>query len=672
MVLNFIMLSVPDSAQAASKEVQITTQNYDEGKAIQEALDLQKGDSPAYSMLTITIQPGTYWIKESFLVYSNTKISAKNGAKIYYTRDTAGEKPNGRAPIISNYCEGKKGYTGASNITIEGGVWDFQGHRGATHFGITMEAFRFAHGQNIVIQNLTIQNFYRSHMVTLEGVRHVQVKNCVFKNYTNRVERKEAIHIDCMHNSAMAPSNQDNVIYDDTICHNITVTKCTFQGVPRGVGTHIAVAGLYPSNIAITNNYFTDITYEAIKAYHYKNVQITGNIITRAGEGIKCYLYSADSDRDEEGNSNYLPPLPGVKTETVPPNLNVRIQNNWIRDIRDVKAGYGIRLVGIAGRVLSGVNVSYNRIYNIGQTVSTRKSGIYMKRVNAVRVVANRVYNTGGGGITFVNSTNIVVRDNDVRNPLGNGIATQYCIGATYYKNWIYNPGKCGVYVQATTSAKLSYNTVTKDKRGSFRVVQNSNWIQLIANTSSMSGRNAFSVSVSPKTVLRSNIINKPGRYGIYVTKSDLSSIYKNTVNNSKSTAIIASTSSGIIVDKNKITKTGKYGILFTSAKKCYAKRNTIEGTKRLAIVFSKNSKNKKQNLNISHIRAKRGAKEIVGYAYKGMNVRVMIGKKRKYAKTKANGTFTVKVKKLKKKTTITVRLTDKKKNIFTKTVKVK
>lgn len=117
------------------------------------------------------IQGGTYNITSSLLVYGNTRICADGDTLICYCRaDNASEK-QGRAPIISNACSGKKGYEGASNITVEGGTWDFQGHADGDHYGMTMEAFRFMHGKNFRILNVTMKNLYRSHFLTLEGFR---------------------------------------------------------------------------------------------------------------------------------------------------------------------------------------------------------------------------------------------------------------------------------------------------------------------------------------------------------------------------------------------------------------------------------------------------------------------------------------------------------------------
>ncbi len=661
----FITLSVSQKVQAADKEILITMENYKGGEAIQEALDEQKKEETAYEHLTITIQSGTYDITESLIVYSNTTIRAAADAKIYYVRDkTSGNQ--GRAPLISNACSGKGGYSGAGNITIEGGIWDFQGQQGGVGFGITMESFRFAHGRNFRIANLTMQNLYRSHFLTLEGVEQVEVSGCVFQNYSDRTFKKEAIHIDCMHNDAMAPSNQEDVVYDDTICNHISVTGCTFSNVPRGVGTHIAVAGLFPSDIVISGNTFTDITYEAIKAYHYKNVLITGNTITRAGCGIKCYLYAADSDQDEEGRSNYLAPLPGVATEGAAPNLNTIIQWNTIRDITDEKIGFGIHLAGNANRVMKGVTVAHNVVTSSG-VMSTKRSGIYVKYAENIRLTNNVVWRTGGAGILVFYAKYVTANGNQICNSVSNGIMAQEASAVTLQYNVVKNAGKRCIYFKSTGDSRIANNSIKKDKTGGIGLTKNSIRVKIVKNSIFYSGKNAVTLSESGQALVYANTIQSPKKFGIYAYRSDNSKIKKNVVKRSKSTAVIASTSKNIRVEKNDIDKTGKYGILFTSAKKCYAKKNTMQRTKSYGIIFSANSKNKKQNLNYPRVSAKKGKKEICGYAYRKMKVKVKIAGKTKSTRTKKNGSFRLKVKKLKKKQKYTIYLTDKLGNTLSK-----
>lgn len=663
LVSLLISLSVSERTQAAEKKIIFTTENYEGGVAIQEALDWQKDEKTAYGHLTIVLQPGTYDITESLLVYSNTTIQAAGASLIRYTRDKVSGN-QGRAPLISNACAGKGGYTGAGNITIEGGTWDFQGHPGGVGYGITMEAFRFMHGRNFRIINVTMQNLYRSHFLTIEGVEQVEVRGCVFQNYTDRVTKKEAIHIDCMHNSNMAPSNQDSTVYDDTICNHITVSNCDFSSVPRGVGTHIAVAGLFPSDIVISNNTFTDITYEAIKAYHYKNVLISGNTIKRAGCGIKCYLYAADSDKDEEGNSNYLEALPGVAAEEVAPNLNIIIQGNRIEDIADSKLGFGIHLAGCAYRVMKDVTVAGN-VISSSQTTATKRSGICVKYAENIRLIGNVVQRAGSSGLLIANGRSITAKQNRVSSPSSYGMAVQNSSVITLMNNTVLDAGKRGIYLKTTRDSRISVNTVKRDQTGGIGLVSNSVRVRITSNSLSSSGKNAISISNSAQPYVYGNTIQSPKNFGIYTYKSNTGTIKKNTVKKAGSTAIIASTGLGTKVEKNAIDKTGKYGILFTSAKRCSASGNVIRRTKKYAVIFSANSKNKKQNLNYPLVKVKKDRKELYGYAGKNIKIKIMVGKWSKTARSKKNGSFSMKIKKLKKKKRHTIQVTDKLGNIL-------
>lgn len=661
----FTLLSVSIKVQAAEKEIIITPENCEGGAAIQEALDLQSQEKTSYEHLTIVLQSGVYEIMESLTVYENTTIRAASDSVICYLRDKVSDH-QGRAPLISNECAGAGEYSGAGNITIQGGIWDFQGHSGGIGYGITMEAFRFMHGRNFRIVDVTMQNIYRSHFLTLEGVEQVEVSGCVFQNYTDPACKKEAIHIDCMHNEAMAPSNQENTVYDDTICNQITVSNCTFAHVPRGIGSHIAVAGLFPSGISIENNTFTDITYEAIKAYQYKNVRIAGNSIARAGCGIKCYLYAGAGEKEEDGTSNYQMALPGVPTGDRAPDLNVVIQGNVLQDITDSKIGFGIHLVGNAERIVKNVTIS-NNVINASQKTATMRSGIYVNYGQNIRITDNAVRLAGGAGILVNHASTITISKNQVNQSASNGIAAQDSKGITISLNTVWNTIKRGIYLKATADSRIAANTVKSDKTGGIGVTKASVRTRVVSNSLIFSGKNAVTVYESGQVLVYNNQITNAKSFGIYMYKSDAGKIKKNKVKGTKVTAIIASNSTGVKVEKNEIDKTGKYGILFTSAKKCYATKNTISRTRRYGIIFSANSKNKKQNLNYPHVSAKKGEKEIHGYTYKKMRVTITISKKKKSARTKKDGRFLFKVKKLKKKQKYIIQVKDKLGNILIK-----
>ncbi len=673
-VLMLIGFSIPTMAKAESRTVTISTKNYKNGDGLQEAFDLQKGKTPKYTNLKVVLRPGNYYITGPLIVYSNTAIEA-TGATIYYVWADKAKRINKRAPLIANYCVGAGGYSGAGNISINGGIWDMQGRAGQGNYGVSMEAFRFMHGSNFRFTNLTMRNLYNSHYLTIEGVNQVVVQRCVFRDFIAYSSRKEAIHIDCMHNSSMAPSAQEKTVYDDTVCNHITVTDCSFLNVPRGVGTHIAVAGLYPSNIVITNNFFSNITYEAIKAYHYKNIQITGNQIQKAGCGIKVYLFAnaSDNDKDEEGKSNYLATLRGVRTEAVPANLNVTISNNQIQTATGTKNGFGIRVAGCKERVVSGVQISGNGIAPTEIAAdSTALAGIYVDYGNQVQITGNRVVKGGKTGILVSDSSNVSIQGNVVTAPKENGIAVQNGNVVSIFGNNVKASTKRSIYIKTTLQASITGNVISNDRLGGIVVSKTSSGYWIEGNIIKASRKNGIVIKDSPQGTIQRNRVVSARKFGIYVKKSDDTRVLKNTISSSKSSGIVISRESNIKVEGNTISKAGKYGIAFSKVKKSSAAKNEIISAKNYGIIYSSDSKNRKWNVHILHCSVKKGKKEILGRTSGKMKVSVLYNKKARTKKAKKDGVFKVPVKKLKKKKQVRVQVQDKWNNTVVKRYIVK
>lgn len=675
VVFMMVGLSIPTVAKAESKTVTITTKNYKNGEGVQEALNLQKGTTPAYTNLKVVLKPGNYYITSPLIVYSNTSIEA-TGATIYYVWADNTKKMTARAPLLANYCVGAGGYSGAGNISVNGGTWDFQGRAGQGNYGVSMEAFRFMHGSNFRFTNLTMRNLYHSHFLTIEGVNQVVVQGCVFRDFIALTARKEAIHIDCMHNASMAPSAQQKTVYDDTICNNIKVLNCSFINVPRGVGTHIAVAGLYPSNITIMNNSFSYITYEAIKAYHYKNILISGNQIQNAGCGIKVYLYAnaADNDKDEEGNSNYLVTLKGVRTEAVPANLNVTISNNRIQTATGVKNGYGIRVAGCKERIVSGVKISGNAVTPTEiAAASTSLAGIYVDYGKQIQITGNRVVKGGKTGILVADSSNVNIQGNVVTASSGNGIIAQNSNVVSVVGNAVNASAKRNIYIKTVLQAKITGNRVSNDRLGGIVASKTSTGYWIEGNTIRTSRKSGIVINDSPQGTIWKNTVKSAGKFGIYVAKSDNTRVLENTISSSRSSGIVISNESSTTVESNSILKAGKYGIAFSKVKKSNATKNKVLSSKNYGIIYSADSKNKKANVHIFRCSVKKGEKEVTGQASgKNMKVSVVYNKKTKTKKTKKDGAFKVSVKKLKKKKDVQVQVKDKWENAVVKSYTVK
>lgn len=622
--------------KAETRTVEINTSNYRGGKEIQKALDQNKSNTG--DLLVIKLAPGTYKMTESLCIYDNTEIDA-SGAVIHYVRSDYADKGY-RAPLIYNYCEGKKGYTGAGNITIKGGTWDLQGSSGQVNYKYSMEAFRFMHGKNIKLQDMTMQNIYLSHYVTIEGVDQVDISGCTFKDMVDVNAKKEAIHIDIIHNDSMAPSNQSDTIYDDTTCNHVTVNGCTFQNVARGVGTHIAVAGLYPSDMAFTNNYFENVTYEAIKAYHYKNVTVTGNTIKKAGCAIKVYTYAdpADSDddaNDDEGSENYVQPLKSTVTESVPSAMNVVIKENRIQDITSDKNGFAIQVNGGSDRVMKGIVIENNTAEKGANPVSTKMSGIYMNYVDDATVNSNCINNPGASGISCNIGNNITYTNNTVTQAAKNALVVMNGKDSLIQNNHVSGSKEHGIYAAKMKSVTMEGNALDKDTAGAIYVsdgcsnakiknntvadtkkiginVTGSDKVQVASNKITSVGTLGIYIMKAKNALVQSNEINGTGKQGIYLrssANSDVSSnrisndkagaicvdksatkavIKKNICKNSGKNAVIILNSKLVTVSANKISKPKNFGIFASNANNAVLSANTISNPKSTAIVCEK------------------------------------------------------------------------------------
>ncbi len=576
-------------AEGNNYDITFTTETYNSGYALQPYLDYQKGVAPKYDMLTITLAPGEYYFDNCLRVYSNTTIKAE-GATIYYTR-SAGDS-DGKNPIIFNDAEGAYGYDGASNITVDGGVWDLQGQPGQAMYGKRLEGFRFMHCKNITVKNLTMQNMYTTHMLTIEGVDGATVTNCSFKHQYMINQKKEAIHIDSMHNYSMAPSSQNDIKYDDTFTNNLVVDSCYFEDVPRGIGTHIAVEGCYPDNITITNNNFYDITYEAVKAYCYKNFTIRGNNMNLCGIGIKAYNYvpASETDGTADDEKPYQKPNDGVIREANPKSFNGVIEKNTITNVTRSNA-FGIHLQGCSDRPYRGVTVQDNIISKSG------KIGIYAKNCEDVIIGKNTIDDSSGMGIDIGYCKDLDVFNNTVNKAKQLGICVKNGSGNVIRDNTVATTTKQNIYAVSCANVNIDSNDVTSGKKGGIMVDTGCKGAKVTGNKVKSAGRNGINITGVTSGTVKGNTVTGSGNYGMYLYKTTSVNVTKNTIKNSKKSGVVVHKTNKTNIKSNKIEKTGQYGVLFSGTKKSYAYSNKIKKAKSYRILYANSCKNRKKNV---------------------------------------------------------------------------
>ena len=304
---------------------------------------------------------------------------------------------------------------------------------------------RIAHGKNISFYNTVFQNNYNSHNVEVAACNNVLFKECVFKNASGSLVNNsgEALQIDILEESKHFKAMPE---YDGTMNKNITINKCIFSNLLRGLGTNSAFAGLYHKGITVTNCLFENILSSAITCSNYIDSKISNNTITNCGTGIEYFLMKDDNNLHK---MNYIEgkgapvsdcntlisenSISIIKTKGVSYAVGLHIFGNNITKSKKVSFtkgnyfvgkikiknnniksdNYGIRLFDVRNSLLSGNIVNgksnnsgilldshtrANKLY--GNTVKTFDKGIYLKSGND-NIIKSNILENNHWGIFF-------------------------------------------------------------------------------------------------------------------------------------------------------------------------------------------------------------------------------------------------------------------------------
>lgn len=262
------------------------TDTLDDTSALQEALD-EAGDD---IHIVIVIPAGTYYIKKTLYIQSNTTLQLEPGAVIY--RSNAGLQYNMlKTSDSSHTCTGYGKYTLAHNITIKGGTWN--GGNIAKSKKVC-NLFYLGHSDTITIENTTIRNCYGSHAVEFAGVKNATVRNCTFTGFRYGPDKytSEAIQFDICYKRGSTEWTP-GFDMDKTTCKNILVENNTIIDYPRGVGSHHVLKGVPYENVTIRNNTMNRSSSSNQNKCHVgvllmgtKNVSVTNNTISSYYYGI--------------------------------------------------------------------------------------------------------------------------------------------------------------------------------------------------------------------------------------------------------------------------------------------------------------------------------------------------------------------------------------------------
>ena len=476
-------------------------------------------------------------INQSVGIYSNTMIVVDKNVKIIRNLPAGDDGTTFRV--------GKPGSSASGyyyrNITIQGGIWDGNVRSKDTGFC----TFKVNHSQNVKFLNMTIQNDLEGHMIEAGAVNgltisRVNFKNhkCYFKAHKNKndyYEHEEALQLDVNLYETTAIGN-----YDKYQNKNVTVDRCNFTNLGRGIGSHNSIDGCYFTNMKFTNNTFKNIKSYAIGAINYRN-----NKILNCGSGI-LFVNSKPNYTGYTGTyvvNNWNLKVNSSKDNSIISGNTITINSPKSKDSRAL--------------YINGNKISKPAIYKKGLKSANRLSGYqgYLKgdhRINGLTITKNNitvknmtaVFYKGIRNSTFSNNNitfngnqksdhygltmdsvpdqlneNVTVNGNKIKN-FNSGILCKNSKKVTFKNTTVYNSYKQHIYLEGVNVTLVGCSL---DKAKTKHGIASKNSTITLKNTNITNAKEfgLYSYNCSGK-VIGGKIANC-GKYGIGAYKKGIS-----------------------------------------------------------------------------------------------------------------------------------------------------
>lgn len=564
-------ITVTDSAGKTVATYEIVTNNtsLDARDTIEKALRYARDNASPSDIYTVKLPRGEYCLYQSLNLYSNTVLDL-SGSVITRAEGCGSMIRFGTSKDVVY------GYEGYENVTIRNGTFD------ARHIGGS-SLVRFAHASDVEISDVVFKNTTDvNHLLTFAACENVRIRDCQFRDMkiTQSLSKFncEAVQIDILKEGYFTyPA------YDGTPTKNVSVTGCIFENVPRGLGTHSAMAGYYFDNMVFKNNTFKNIESYAIRVVNYINSTISDNVITDSGSGISCGTVT------NAKLGNFFAPSEGM---TVRSDMNVSISGNKIslKSNGDGDAAFGIRLIGkdiknfkdkngntlTADCRISGVRVenntitgsithtSFNAIHINGARGSAygKKSNVVIKNNKVTFGYKGKISNTVYG-IKTENSENIYFYGNTVTDKkavIHSLVTADENSGLYFEKNTLNGAKSFGIKLADTKKAKLTSNSISNTKSNGIYILNGCTSVDVKSNKIKSCSGYGIDVKDGQVNSISSNSIYACKKYSIYLTgKAKAKTVSSNYICGGKKTGIyLNKTASATTVTKNSIDVVSK------------------------------------------------------------------------------------------------------------------
>lgn len=289
---------------------------------------------------TIVIPAGaTVELENIFHIGSNTTIIA-DGATLVMKEAGKG--------VINNRPDAVN-YKALENVRIQGGTWKTDNQ------SRSYSVMRFAHGNNLTIENATVIANYESHAIELIAMKNVVVRNCKLRMQGNKKKNsvEEALQIDIASPKTAPGLVQFGARYvQGQTCKNIQILNNEIEG-SRGVCANYAgqegkkYKNKFHDNITIIGNKMTGYSAEGCVLYNTYNAVVKNN-------EIKTF----STRRKKSYAVGFNVTLQGKAPKKQMKKAKLLVEGNTIYGIRQ-----GMQLVTMSGSKYKVVTVRNNRCY---------------------------------------------------------------------------------------------------------------------------------------------------------------------------------------------------------------------------------------------------------------------------------------------------------------------
>jgi hypothetical protein len=308
----------------------------------------------------VWVGDGTFGIDLPLYVPSGVWLHLSPGA----TMNRIVNGGSGLAPsvMVANFS-GSVSSTGASNVTIDGGSWIFDGQSAV---GFPMA---FAGGTNVIVKNASIRTLKASAAVVFAGCTDSGTRNCQFSTSGSLGSRASyssanaAVDIEPAVSAAISGLN--SAMYTSSPCTGIFVQGCSITGATASdgtglytafdglAGTNNTVASTFHTGIIITGNTAVALPTNGVYPANWQTATITSNqlgindgstasttwnpsqpaganvVVANNGtsDGTSAGLYAYKSSNTSRSNTTTL---------TIDPALQVTVVANGVYEMRAV------------------------------------------------------------------------------------------------------------------------------------------------------------------------------------------------------------------------------------------------------------------------------------------------------------------------------------------------